>query len=130
MKAGISKIPCGTMAAATKSGVWSLDTISRMEPMTIPFKLRIKIVRMPSEAPPRKRKMHASKLLKKSLANTSKRAVADDLSGNVFFERGQQLFAKRRVIGRADPADTQRDKKNDCCNEHGAENGRGNRWRG
>src|SRR5208337_90568 len=77
MKAGISKMPCGRIAAATKSGEWSRCTISMIAPITIPFRLMMKIVRMPKEAPPRKRRMQASRLFAKSLRNMSTLSLVD-----------------------------------------------------
>src|SRR5512145_2604666 len=71
MKAGISKMPCGRRAAATKSGVWSLWTISMIAPITIPFKLMMKMVRIPNVAPPKKSRTHAWRLLAKSLTHIS-----------------------------------------------------------
>ena len=42
-----------------------------MAPITIPFRLMMKIVRIPKDAPPKKSRMHAWRLLAKSLMHMS-----------------------------------------------------------
>ena len=71
MNPGISKMPWGMMAAATKAGLCSCCTSCSTAPITTPFKLMMKIVKTPNEAPPMKSRMQASRLLKKIFRHRS-----------------------------------------------------------
>src|SRR5208283_5284137 len=71
IKAGTSKIPWGTIAAAIKSAECPLLMISVTAPITIPFRLKITSVRMPKVAPPRKSRIQVSRLFAKIFRHIS-----------------------------------------------------------